>query len=432
MVGCLLPAMFAASQGLGPPVSVVVPLGLDRPPPPSVDKVVAGIRLANSLDTENFTIQWSDPETPVSAAPIVAEALEDAWSSLVVDEQWGVPVSGDWAKIWVILDPDLAGTGLTTGLPTEMHPEGVPIIYLNPAYVEQPDFFRSLAVHEFGHALQFRVRTWYGAEETEPWFWEATSEWMTEVVAPEWDQYAWSARWYAQAPELRFDSMEGYHQYGMMLLAAYIDEYRGGSQAVWDIWHENQGRSWLEEIEYILGEDARETWPDFVGAYAAKQLQDSELYEAPIYAEPSGEIPGKLGSVYVDLGVVEGTVRLNGGVGTLVRDGAWFMFDTETSIPAGSGRVMVVVTNPDAGPLTYRVDVVNPENETDEPASPVDGDMESGPPPLSDGPNTEAKGCSCASRGQGGAMWGWLLGLVVGVRRRATGRFASPRESPRP
>jgi uncharacterized protein (TIGR03382 family) len=422
--------MFAASQGLGPPVSVVVPSGLDRPPPPSVGKVVVGDRLSNSLDTDNFTIQWSDPETHYVAATLAADALEEAWISLVEDQQWGAPTSGDWAKIWVILDPSLAGTGLTTGLPTDAHPEGVPIIYLNPIYVDQPDFFRSLAVHEFGHALQFRVRTWYGAEDTEPWFWEATSEWMTEIVAPEWDQYAWSSGWYAAAPEQRFDSMEGYHQYGMMLLNAYIDEYRGGPQTVWDIWLENEGRSWLEEIESTLGEDAIETWPDFVGAYAAEQLQDSALYEAPVSADLSGEIPGELGSVYVNLGVIDGAVRLSAGIGTMVRDGSWFVFESWADIPPGTGTVTVVVTNPDVEPLMYTVTTVGPDEEEDSPAS-FDTGGEHELFELQEGGNPHPKGCGCASRTGGGAAWAWLLGLVAWLRRRATGRFLSPRECPR-
>ena len=175
MSGCLLPAAFLAAQGLGPPIDVVLPLGLNRPPPPSEEKVVVGERLPYSLDTANFTIQWSDASVPESASEIAAEALERAWSVLVVDEQWGPPTGGETMKTWVILDPDLPGTGMTTGLPSDAYPAGLPIIYLNPAYVEQPDFYRSVAAHEFGHALQFRVRTWYGAEDTEPWFWEATS-----------------------------------------------------------------------------------------------------------------------------------------------------------------------------------------------------------------------------------------------------------------
>jgi hypothetical protein len=429
MFGCLLPAMFTAAQGLGPEVSVMVPTGLNRTPPPSADKVVVGDRLANSLDTDNFTIQWSDPSTPELAATIAAEALEVAWATLVEDEQWGEPTSGDSAKIWVILDPTLPGTGLTTGIPTDGHPEGVPIIYLNPTYVEQPDFFRSLAVHEFGHALQFRVRTWYGAEESEPWFWEATSEWMTEVVDPGWDQYAWSSGWYAAAPEQPFDSMEEYHQYGMMLLNAYMDEYRGGSQTVWDIWLENHGHSWLWEIEYILGEQPIDTWADFVGAYASGQLQDSAVYEVPVPAGLAGEIPGELGSAYVNLGVVEGAVQLSGGMGTMVRDGTWFTFETRANIPQGTGDVVVVVTNPDVEPLIYEITVVNVPDDGDGEPLDIVGDPES--VEREAGSSEHPKGCSCASRSGGGPTWVWLLGLLVGLRRSATDQSSSPREFPR-
>jgi uncharacterized protein (TIGR03382 family) len=422
--------MFAASKGLGPPVSVVVPNGLNHPPPPSADKVVVGERLPNSLDTDNFTIQWSDPSIPDVAVSLAAEALEEAWVVLVEDERWGEPTTGESAKIWVILDPALAGTGLTTGIPTDAYPDGVPIIYLNPTYVDQPDFFRSVAVHEFGHALQFRERTWYGAEATEPWFWEATSEWMTEVVAPDWDQYAWSARWYAANPGQSFDSMEEYHQYGMMLLNAYLDEYRGGSQRVWDIWLENVGSSWLVEFENILGEAPIDTWADFVGAYAAGQLQDSPLYEAPIFADQAGEIPGELGSAYVNLGVREGMVQLTGGVGTMVRDGAWFTFETQATIPQGVGEVIVVVTNPDVNPSAYDIVVMDVPGHDDSGQPRDTGDHPSSFA-VDQGSATDPKGCGCASHNGTGAAWAWLLGLVVGLRRRATSPPVSPAEFPR-
>jgi len=418
MTGCLLPALFAAHQGLADPIPLYVPVGLDVHPPPAADKVVLGDPLVYRLDTENFSIQWSDPSVLEETATIAAEALESAWDVLVVDEAWGPPPTGDWAKILVYLDPSLSGTGLTNGLVTEANPDGAPLIYLNPIYIDQPDFFRSVAVHEFGHALQFRVRTWYGADETEPWYWEATSEWMTEVVNPDWDQYAWSAAWYAAASDDHFDSMDAFHQYGMMLLNAYLDEYRGGSDTIWSIWLENEGQAWLDEIERVLGEPAIETWTDFVGAYGSEGLVDSSLYESPSIAPQVGEIEGRLGSAYVSLGPVNGGVELTGGVGTMVRDGAWFVFEGSATIPDGVGPVTVVVTNPMESPLQYSVSHRS-EESSDEPDSPdsTTPDGSEAPPAdfgVGDESTEKARGCACtthSSQGPGSlsVVFVWLL-----------------------
>ena len=89
----------------------------------------------------------------------------------------------------------------------------------------------------------------------------------------------------------------------------------------------------------------------------------------PEWAPKTGQIDGHLGSAYIDLGIVEGTVSLSAGVGTLIRDGRWVVFETSTSIPTGSEPVSVVVTNPQTTPLAYAVNVrssVPDEPETDQ------------------------------------------------------------------
>ncbi len=426
MTGCLLPALFAAHQGLGSSVHLMPLVVQGHVVPPVSGKALLFEPLANRVDTENFTVQWSDASILEETGVIASEALEEAWTVLVEEEGWGPPHTGDWAKITVLLDPFLGGTGVTTGLVTEDNPMGAPLIYLNPTYVEQPDFFRSVAVHEFGHALQFRFRTWYDAPETEPWYWEATSEWMTEVVNPEWNQYAWSAAWYADAPETDFDSMQDYHQYGMVLLNAYLDAHRGGAETIWSIWMDNENRPWLAEIERVLGEPAIDTWSDFVGAYAAQQLVDSPLYSLPEWAPKTGQIDGHLGSAYIDLGMAEGTLSLSAGVGTLIRDGRWVVFETSTSIPTGSGSVSVVVTNPQTTPLAYAVNVRS--NDPDEPgetdqqdpsAEQDQGSSEAtntvGPPQVS------TQGCACSGallRRGTGACVALAVFVLLGFRRR--------------
>ena len=282
---CLTDDLISAANG-GPPFTLPEPppaLYEAAAPPPPGAKGLYGGRMDNHVDSANFTVAWADGDATTSAADDASEALEAAWTALVEEQGWAPPVSSDDYFVWVILDPTLSGTGLTYELSTDDYPDGYPVILLNPTYASNARFWRSLAAHELNHALQYARRDYLTGRE-EPWYWEASAEWGAELALPDVDMYATSSVYYADATEARYSSMEGYHQYGMFPLNAFVEETMtgdGGMLAVWERSEALSGERWDAVLADALGVDALTLFAGFSGAYAAETLRESSKYERP-------------------------------------------------------------------------------------------------------------------------------------------------------
>jgi hypothetical protein len=208
----------------------------------------------------------------------------------------------------------------------------VPVSFVNPSYAE--DFVRSVAVHEFAHMLQFRLRrSIAGAHE--PWFWEASAEWTAEHAAPDLDTYALSTRWYAARPDDRFDSVLDQHDYGMLLFDAWLDEDLVGFDGIRDAWVLSGDRpeaTWDAILAESTGEDFGTMIAEMSGAVAAGALRELALYEAPVRAATFAEAPERatidrpflFGTAYVEVDAaapgfaVEGPVEVR-----YAADGTW-------------------------------------------------------------------------------------------------------------
>lgn len=313
---CLLPAVFAAlggapplHPGMHPPPRPHEP----APPPPGAGKVNPGDDLANHLESENFTVQWEDASITTERADAVLAVLEEGWSRLFEEQGWPRPVSSDEYRLEFVLDPSVPGSGYTTLQTSARYPDGYPVTRLNPWYGEEdyPGFALSVAVHELGHMSQYAVRDW-SLGDGEPWFWEASAEWMAELGAPELDTYALSSYWYATQTELSADDTAGNHPYGMFLLAAWMDEELGAgtTRSAWDA---NDGDTWLDVLPRVTGLDSTELVASMAGAVGTGSLRESALYEPPERLtegldgpfDREDPAPDPLGSWYVDLAPLE-------------------------------------------------------------------------------------------------------------------------------
>lgn len=410
---CLLPDVLAALSGEAPvdvrmvvsPAAFGASLsagmssgGRTRTAAPQ-GKIVYGADLPYHIEGDHFTVQWEDATVDPTRADAFLAQLEAAWPLLVEDGGWPAPISSDTYLLRVVLDPELGGSGYTTVYVTDDFPQGYPVSYLNPAYdIEDPSFGLSVAVHEFGHMLQYRLRAWQGGR-TDSWYWEATSEWMAERGAPALDTYAESSYWYAQWPDARFDRVERYHGYGMLLLDAYLDERVFGLDGIRDVWiaGETDTASWDVLIEEVAGRDFGELMAGMAAEVAAGTLRESALYDSPVRAAVHGTAPAweviaapeLFGSHFVDIG---------GGAVVVEGDGedvavAYVVDGTVGKMPAEGPYTLVITALSELDTVAYGV----------------------APPVLAEEP---VEACACGGSDSGGWL-GVALG-VLAVRRRAT------------
>ena len=422
MIDCPMAAVLAALAGQGeapdPRVLVAPPgIGVGIPAPPASGKGPYGSWSGPALSTDNFFIVWEGGEATEADALLAAEALEATWSALVETAGWQQPVSSDDYLLWVVMTPDLSGTGLTTEYFTDDYPDGYPVIYLNPYYSWEEDFFTSLAAHELNHALQYARRTWT-ADAAEAWYWEASAEWGAELALPTVDAYAAQSVYYSSYPWYRFDSTDSYHHYGMFVLNAYIEEYLTGAGGMADIWalsEQRTGAGWHDIIAESLSMEAGEIWAGFAAAMGNNQLRESDLYA----------------DVLVDGAVTDG---LSGRVALLGTDYFVAEDDHTLSAAAPSGEA-VILSSPQGAGTSIQIragDIVAVTGLTDggadytlaldAPGTPEDTghdeDTDTGPSDTGSeaDPSSEAT-CGCQQSRQAVLLAAPAL-LLVGLRRR--------------
>jgi hypothetical protein len=329
---------------LAPPPGLRMGIAPDAPAPPDT-KPTYGTPYEDHETSENFLVTWTDSSVDPAVATQTLADLEDAWAALVEDQAWPVPVSGDTYKLWVVLDPTLSGTGLTTEYTTDDYPEGYPVIFLNPTWASDTRFWRSLAAHEFSHALQYRLRD-YAGETWEPWYWEASAQWQSELADPDNDGHLYTAAWYADRPGDAYDSMVDSHQYGMFVFNAWLEEHQTGPDGLRQVWllaDDRQGDSWDQVLAESTGEDPATLWAGFTGVYGNGGLAQSADYAAAAQQGTLGEgVGGNLAYLGTDYWSVaeDGEVRLLVDAGDEAVLGG--VSGTGQTLAVGAGEVLAV------------------------------------------------------------------------------------------
>lgn len=393
------------------------------PPPPVGDKVWYGTPVGDTWQTSNFGVVWNPGEASQDVAEVAADALETAWDALVVADGWAPPPGSEAYLVWVVLDPYMGADGLTVELEAPDLPMGHVVLHLNPTLASDEARFQAVAVHEFAHALQYRVRDW-DAAGSELWFWEATAAWAVPRVLPADVGWVTEATGFTAAPGLPYDSVEDGHDRGMSLLLRWLEAQQpGATLAAWTEGRDRPGDDWAAILAASTGLGDAELWAGFAAAAGNDGLPGSA--SIPDVATRGELVSGSYGDDLPRLAV--DYHRLGGRAPML----AWLSDGTGEeavlAVPGSVGPEVLVapgqrlaVVGLDPFGADYQV-FLSPV--ADEPVEPPPGGGTLSDPYEVVTPSS----CGCAAGASGTGGWlGWLVVATAATTRRGvTARAAS-------
>lgn len=438
----------------------------------------------NELESENFKIKWGrSGGVDDDAAESLLAAFEHAWA--VEIEQMGHPApAGTEAyrfNVYIGDTGDDTPDGYGAAGYYNRDPDGYPMVVVAAETLDNEDWARGTATHEFYHAIQDSTGR-YGYSGDSAWYWEATAMWIEGEVLPELDEYATFLFGYGLLPQLPVDffdypdtgALQEYHQYGAMIFPRYVSEIAADWELVRDSWTLDLGADTPQDALAMLLADRSVDFADAFGDFASRNATwdyaDGDLYTqsmewyADYYRAEDRSVVAEVNQNGTD-GVIEAPEdalpgRYGYNVVTLPRPGdedLLVRFESEAAGSKGSAadwRVTVVRERDEGGPEYVRIALedgageallegigdeqihlvaaaVSPSARTDEtfawsyamtPTTPADPDGEPGdtdPPAVRPEP-VELQACGCTARAVSGNPAILLaLAALAGARRRA-------------
>ncbi|MDP2313626.1 MAG: hypothetical protein Q8P41_12020 [Pseudomonadota bacterium] len=238
---CLTPLHLAAMVADPPPMAA--PRSAAAGPAMCIEPIALAARddvsgsFTETFTTEHFLLAW-DPANPAvteAAIDTYADALETSWTVEIDTLGWRAPDQTDACLMTVLIAEFDESWGDTGGYTDVVETRGVPYMVLNTAWLEYGDAWtQTLAAHEFNHASQFGYDVFW--DEADWWYWEATAEWIPDLVFDDADTYIWSLWAYLDAPWLALSSMRATVQYGHFAFNTHLAETGGEAvpRTVWE------------------------------------------------------------------------------------------------------------------------------------------------------------------------------------------------------
>ncbi len=370
------------------------------------------------------------------------------------------------------IEPDVYGWTSTYG-------NGCPYVVVHEGYPSQPDPEGAAGVtaaHEFFHAIQAAYDWWEG-----DYWMEATAVWAEELVHDDVDdylQYLNDGGW-LEYPEAALRTEDGWHEYGNVIWALYLDERWGGPAAIEQIWRNCISVTSLNAMNGYLvsqGSSMDEAFMDFAARLSTGDFAEGASYEGVwtmdghnsypvtdasfsrylpegygsnhIVFNPMGANPSTLyvhfdGEEQADGATVTwgvALISLSGGVPTIhelevAADGTADGQIDDFGGGVGQVRMAVAVLGEDGAPpgsggvgYRYSASLDGPpadDDDADDDDADDDGaDDDGAPAPRDEG---DGGGCRCRVAARAGGPVGWpvmaALALVLAGRlRRGRGR----------
>jgi hypothetical protein len=302
------------------PVDPILPA---LPPPPGAGALRDAYNVPNVVTSENFALRWGNT-TYVDPAQVdvTLDALEDAWRVQIDEMQHSRPYGTEQYLFNVYIGD--TGNGAPPGYGAAGYyttdRDGWPMIVIARDSLEDSDWTRITASHEFYHAVQGATERYnYDPNGPSAWFWEATATWASQVVYPENGFHAVFLYGYAFLPHRRvnfFDYpdtgvLQEYFQYGAFLFAVSVSETTGSPQAIRDVWEDpGTNPDPLEVLRAGLlaeGFDLNEVWTEHVARNALMDYPNQDTYRAVL-----GSASGWPESENVVVGALSGATGSDG------------------------------------------------------------------------------------------------------------------------
>lgn len=269
------------------------------PPPPDATNSCFGQQKANRLLGSRFVVEW-DSGIDSDTAQDFLDALEYAYDVEIDQLGWRAPAGADRYLLPAYVERgNYAGAYTTVGT---CGGDYLPYIVAYAGSFSSGNWYETMALHEFNHALQFNY-----SFAPEFFWWEATATYIEEQVLPNSNWWSTYVVGYSQNPQLAMSAYSQsdqdvfYHMYGMSIWGFYLDEYQGGPDIVRQTWEaavdeRGQYNFSMEEMLDELGIDFLGAYTDFTARNAAMEYREHRYYTSVDTVDSVSKLPADGGS----------------------------------------------------------------------------------------------------------------------------------------